>query len=94
MLVASPLDPAATNFPVRASFVPWLDDMLVAAARAASGGMPLEAAPGERIPRPAGADALETPGGAATHANGEIAAPARAGMYFSQRGAHRLARSS
>ena len=43
LLVASPLDPAATDLPLRASFIPWLAEVLT--QRLAGGGRAIEAAP-------------------------------------------------
>ena len=78
VLVASPLAPPATTFPLHASFVPWLDDML-SQRLSGEGGIPREVAPGERIARPRGADALELPeGGAMTLGGDTLTAPARA----------------
>ena len=90
VLVASPLAPPATTFPLHASFVPWLDDML---SQKLSGeeGTPHDAVPGERIARPAGVDALELPqGGTMTLTADTLAAPARAGTYFFLRGTTRV----
>ena len=90
VLVASPLAPPATTFPLHASFVPWLDDML-SQRLSGEGGIPREVAPGQRIPRPAGVDALELPeGGVMTLSGDSLTAPARAGTYFYQRGTARV----
>ena len=48
VLVASPLAPPATTFPLHASFVPWLDDML-SQRLSGEGGVPREVAPGEQV---------------------------------------------
>jgi hypothetical protein len=90
VLVASPLAPPATTFPLHASFVPWLDDML---SQRLSGeeGTPHDAVPGERIARPAGADALELPqGGTMTLSADTLTAPSRTGTYFFLRGTTRV----
>jgi hypothetical protein len=90
VLVASPLSPPATTFPLHASFVPWLDDML-SQRLSGEGGIPREAAPGEQIARPANADALELPqGGDITLSGDSLVAPARAGTYFFLRGTTRV----
>jgi hypothetical protein len=90
VLVASPLAPPATTFPLHASFVPWLDDML-SQRLSGEGGVPREVAPGEQLARPANADALELPeGGAMTLSGDSLTAPARAGTYFFVRGATRV----
>ena len=90
VLIASPLAPPATTFPVHASFVPWLDDML-SQRLSGEGGTPRDAVPGERIARPAGAEALELPqGGAMTLSSDTLTAPSRAGAYFFLRGTTRV----
>lgn len=90
VLVASPLAPPATTFPLHASFVPWLDDML-SQRLSGEGGIPREVAPGEHIARPAGVDALELPEGGVTTLGGDtLTAPARAGTYFYLRGTTRV----
>ncbi|MDB4910499.1 MAG: double-transrane region domain protein [Gemmatimonadetes bacterium] len=90
VLVASPLAPPATTFPLHASFVPWLDDML-SQRLSGEGGIPREVSPGQHIARPRGADALELPEGGETTLSGDsLAAPARAGTYFYLRGTTRV----
>ncbi|HEV7704000.1 MAG TPA: VWA domain-containing protein [Gemmatimonadaceae bacterium] len=90
VLIASPLAPPATTFPLHASFVPWLDDML-SQRLSGEGGIPREVAPGEQIARPANADALELPeGGEMTLSSDSLTAPARAGTYFFLRGSTRV----
>ncbi len=65
VLIASPLDPAATDLPLRASWMPWLADVLAQrlAAGEAGGGRVIAAVPGATVTRPAGVTALETPDG-------------------------------
>jgi hypothetical protein len=59
-MVASPIDPAATSLPIRASFVPWLADLLAQRlGPGAGGGGVLRAVPGAVLPRPEWADAVE-----------------------------------
>ena len=90
VLVASPLAPPATTFPLHASFVPWLDDML-SQRLSGEGGVPREVAPGQHIARPAGVDALELPEGGTTTLSGDsLTAPSRAGTYFYLRGTTRV----
>ena len=90
VLVASPLAPPATTFPLHASFVPWLDDML-SQRLSGEGGVPREVAPGQPLARPAGVDALELPqGGEMTLSGDTFTAPGRAGSYFYLRGTTRV----
>jgi hypothetical protein len=90
VIVGSPLDPAATDLPVRAAFVPWLAEAVTLRLSAEGGGV-IEAAPGGPMRRPAWADALETPTrerlplGDAT-----ASAPERSGAYFLLRGGQRV----
>jgi hypothetical protein len=95
VLIGSPIDPDATNFPVRASFVPWLGDMF-SQRLGAEPGTVSSATPGSVVARPAGADALEL--AATSDSAGQSAlplhddslpAPARAGVYFLMRGGER-----
>ena len=89
VLVASPLAPPATTFPLHASFVPWLDDML-SQRLSGEGGTPREVGPGQRIARPANVDALELPEGGETTLSGDsLVSPARGGTYFYLRGTTR-----
>ncbi|MFL5580613.1 MAG: hypothetical protein ACJ8AO_09575, partial [Gemmatimonadaceae bacterium] len=89
VIVASALDPAAADLPVRAAFVPWVADVL-AQRLAGEGGTVVEAAPGARIARPEWADALETPAGDRLPLSDRVvAAPERPGVYFFLRGAVR-----
>jgi hypothetical protein len=89
VLVASPLEPQSTTFPVRATFLPWLAD---AVSRLAAGGAGevVEAVPGSRLRRPAGVDALEAPDGSRTPLAGDsVEVPAQPGVYFYARGGER-----
>jgi hypothetical protein len=82
VLVASPLVPEATTFPVRAGFLPWLADVL-AQRLGGSVGHVTAAAPGARVATPSGVDALEGPGGRREPVRGTVhSAPLRPGTYF------------
>jgi hypothetical protein len=89
VILATPMDPVMTTWPVRAAFVPWVGDLLgqrlstgtVAVGARASGV--IDAAPGARIRRPVGADALEMPDGAVQILNEQtLTAPPTPGVYF------------
>lgn len=88
VLVASPLTPDASNFPVSAAFVPWLAGV-IADRLSGQPGRAVEAAPMQRLSWPAWADALEgaaidgTPGS-------EFTGPAEAGTYFFTRNGRRV----
>ncbi|HSA56637.1 MAG TPA: BatA domain-containing protein [Gemmatimonadaceae bacterium] len=89
VLVGSPLDPSATDLPIRAPFIPWLADVL--AQRLGTQGTTLiTAAPGARLRLPSGTTGLEGDDGAVTSTPSEGAAPGRAGVYFLRRGAERI----
>lgn len=89
VIVGSPLVPDATNFPVRASFVPWLGDV-VSERLVGEPGQVLTAQSGATLPRPRWADALETPDGQRTPLGESLEVPARAGTYFLTRDARRV----
>jgi len=89
VIIASPLDPSATDFPVRAGFLPWLAE---AASQRLAGdaGIVLSATPGARLRAPAGVQTVEDAAGQPVPiANGEIVAPDRAGVYFMRRGGNK-----
>ncbi len=102
VLVGSPADPAATDLPLKAAFIPWIHRMLTDHLTV-GGGLVTEVAPGARTTSmrtggtptllrvPAGVDALEAPDGAVTDVrNGEaIRAPWRTGVHFWRRGSER-----
>jgi hypothetical protein len=88
-IVASPLDPSATTFPIRAAFVPWLASILTERLVGEPGGL-IAAAPGQTIPRPRWADALEGASGARVALGDDIEAPGHAGTYFLDRGGRRV----
>lgn len=90
VLLGSPLVPEATSFPVSASFLPWLADVLAARLHADPGGVRY-ATPGERVTRPGGVDAIESADGGRTMLAGTtFEAPAAAGTYFFIQGARRV----
>lgn len=89
VIVASAIDPAASDLPVRAAFVPWLADVL-AQRLGGEAGMVIEAAPGATVSRPAAIDAMETVAGERRPiAEGRLTAPGRPGVYFLLRGGAR-----
>jgi hypothetical protein len=88
-IVASPLDPAATTFPVRAAFIPWLAQVLNERLVGEPGGV-IEANPGQSLPRPRWADAIEELGGARAALGDDLQAPSRAGTYFLERAGRRV----
>lgn len=90
VLLGSPLDPNATSFPVSASFLPWLGDVLASRLHADPGGIRY-AAPGERVARPLSVDAVESASGGRTAVTGAVFdAPATAGTYFYIQGSRRV----
>jgi Aerotolerance regulator N-terminal len=90
VLVSSPLIPEATNFPVRAAFVPWMDYVL-SQRLSEDAGTVLSAAPRARLTRPPGVEALELPGGSRLALTADtLAAPDRPGVYFFIRGDARV----
>jgi hypothetical protein len=93
VLLASPLDPAATTLPVRAAFVPWLADMLGLRLGAPAGdlGAPIDVAPDAPVRLPAGVEMLESASGARrTVENVSMNAPAERGVWFMLRGGRRV----
>lgn len=90
VLVASPLIPEATSLPVSAGFLPWLGDVLASRLHADPGTV-RHAAPGERVPRPAGMTAIESTAGARTLVEGAtFTAPATPGTWFFLQGSRRV----
>ncbi len=86
VLVALPLDPAATSFPIRASFVPWVDDVLTQQLGAGTGAI-LHTVPGATVDRPDGVEQLEGPDGVVRNLVGtSLTMPATPGVYFLRRG--------
>ena len=93
VLVASRLDPAATQLPVRAPFVPWLADMLALRLGAPSGdvGTPIAALPGGPVHVPAGSESLESNSGSRRSVTAELMdAPEERGVWFVLKGGRRV----
>lgn len=88
-IVASPLDPAATTLPVRAAFVPWLATLLTERLVGEPGGI-VAANPGQTLPRPRWADAIEDETGARAALGDDLQAPPRSGTYFFERAGRRV----
>jgi hypothetical protein len=88
-IVASPLDPAATSFPVRAAFVPWLAGILTEHLVGEPGGV-IAATPGQLLARPRWADAIEDLSGARSALGDDLQAPGHAGTYFLERSGRRV----
>ena len=93
VLVASRRDPAATQLPVRAPFVPWLADILAVRLAAPAGdfGAPIQALPARPIRLPAGAETLESSAGSRRTITAELMdAPEERGVWFVLRGGRRV----
>ena len=90
VLVASAADASATDLPVRAAFIPWLD-MLLSQRLAQGTGAAIAAVPGATVRVPTGVDALEAPDGStrAVTAGAAVVAPWTAGVHFWRRGGER-----
>jgi hypothetical protein len=90
VLVGSAMVPEATTFPVSASFLPWLGDVISARLHAEPGTVRL-AVPGDRVARPSTVESLEGVNGARTPIEGaSFEAPLTAGTYFFNRGTRRV----
>jgi hypothetical protein len=88
VLIASPLTPDATTFPVGAAFVPWLAQVM-GDRLSGDPGRAIAAAPLQPLPWPAWADALEGADAPAA-STGEFRAPPRAGTWFFTRDGRRV----
>ena len=88
-IVASPIDPAATTFPIRAAFVPWLASMLTEHLVGEPGGV-IAASPGQVLPRPRWADAIEDLTGVRSALGDNMQAPSHTGTYFLERAGRRV----
>jgi len=89
ILVASPLAMEATDFPLRAGFVPWIGDLLSQRLGAARGTL-IQSSPATRVTLPPEVNALELPDGNRRTVAGELATPAESGVYFLLRGTERV----
>ena len=91
VLVASPATDEATDLPVRAAFVPWIDRLVSQRLVDGSTGVS-SATPGATVRVPSGVDGLELASGTVRPvAPGEgIAAPWAAGVAFWRRGTARV----
>lgn len=86
VLLASPLEPDATDLPLRAAFVPWLFDML--SQRLGEDGRIFDVTPGQHIVDRAliGMSALERPDGTLVPLAGDrLTVPNESGVYFLRR---------
>ncbi len=89
VLLASPLDPDATDLPLRAGFVPWLLESL--SRRLGDDGQVIEARPGQFLAGLEGVTALERPDGSLVPLTGtRITVPNDAGVYLLRRQAARV----
>lgn len=89
VLTAFAFDPADTDLPLRASFLPWLD-RTIARRLAADAGPVLDAVPSSWVVRPSWATGLEGHDGVVAPLQGaRFRAPAAAGVYFLRRGTER-----
>ncbi len=91
LLVASPIDPEATDLPLRAAFVPWLLDAL--SRRLGDDGVILDATPGQHLVDRSlsAASGLERPDGAVVSLSGDrLTVPNESGVYFLRRQTARI----
>ncbi len=91
VVVGSPALEEATNLPLRASFVPWLADV-VAQHLAGTPALVVNATSGAPVTLPSWVTGWEADsgGGQQLVAEGAVTAPARAGVYFLLRGDERV----
>lgn len=91
VLVASPLEAAATTLPLRAAFVPWLGELL--AQRLSADPIVVRAsAPGARVALPAWITGWVAAGATTPESvmDGALTAPSAPGVYFLLRGPARV----
>lgn len=89
VLIGSPLEPDATELPLRAAFVPWVLEAL--SRRLGEDGRLIEAVPGEHIAGLRGVTGLEGPDGKVVGTNGDrLTVPNEAGVYYLRRQAARI----
>lgn len=91
VLVASAAEATATDLPVRAAFLPWLDDLLAQRLIVGTAGV-IETSPGGRVRVPSLAEGLEAPDGTvnAVTAGALVDVPWLAGVHFWRRGTERV----
>lgn len=89
VLIGSPLEPEATDLPLRAAFVPWLLEAL--SRRLGEDGRLIEAVPGEHLAGLRGVTGLEGPDGKIVGTNSDrLTVPNEAGVYYLRRQAARI----
>lgn len=89
VLTAFALDPAESDLPLRASFMPWLD-RTIGRRLASDAGPVIDAAPLAWVARPSWATGIESPDGTVQPLQGaRFRAGATTGVYFLRRGAER-----
>lgn len=89
VLIGSPLDPDATDLPLKAAFVPWLLEAL--ARRLGDDGRLITAAPGATVSGLRDVTALERQDGTLIPTSGDrVTVPGQAGVYFLRRQAARV----
>ena len=81
LLIGSPLVASASNLPVQAGFVPWIESSITDRLSGDHGSV-VAAAPGTWVRRPAGVDQLERPDGSTVAVADSVRVPANAGVYF------------
>ncbi len=89
VLIGSPLEPDATELPLRAAFVPWVLEAL--SRRLGEDGRLIEAVPGEHLAGLRGVTGLEGPDGKIVGTNSDrLTVPNQAGVYYLRRQAARV----
>ncbi|WP_310571353.1 BatA domain-containing protein [Gemmatimonas sp.] len=89
VLIGSPLEPDATELPLRAAFVPWVLEAL--SRRLGEDGRLIEAVPGEHIAGLRGVTGLEGPDGKVVGTNSDrLTVPNVAGVYYLRRQSARI----
>ena len=91
MLVASAAEQLATDLPVRAAFVPWLDALLSQRLAQSSSGV-TNVAPGATLRVPSRVDQLEAPDGSMrpVESGTQLEMPWTAGVHFWRRSGERV----
>lgn len=89
VLIGSPLEPDATELPLRAAFVPWVLEAL--SRRLGEDGRLIDAVPGEQLTGLRGVTGLEGPDGNVVGTNSDrLTVPNMAGVYYLRRQATRI----